>query len=776
MNKKWLVFLTVAALVAGCSGGDDDGTTGGGTVPGTGGATSKWASVKIGGGGYVPGLIFHPTTPNLLYARTDIGGAYRWNSQTSSWVAITDGFGPTEGFYMGGESIALDPNDDRLVYMSTGMYNSHDGSGRLYISSDRGDHWSYVQLPFSVGSNNGGRAIGERMMVDPNLPSTLFYGSRTAGLWKSADSGRSWSQVTSLSATWMSAAQITASEGSAKGVEFVVYDTSTKGTGTATQTIYVGVAPDYAAAAGLGFNLYRSTDAGQTWSGVTTPVNGSHIPHIARAADGVFYLAFTHGAGPGAGGPASLYKFNGSQWTLLKNTVSNQFTSFGFGGLSVHGSGPSTRIALGITNSWGNWDGQPVVALSDDAGTTWREIASTMPHLPADGSFSGWVDDVEIDPSNRDHILHVHGGGVWATLDASASRPTWLSRVDGIEETATVSMVAPPTGASYLLLNSAMDIGMVVHTAVDQSPTLGPHGNTAFGTGFSADMAWSTPSYIVSIGATVTNSSVLGAYSTDSGRNWSPFATSHPDAMANQSGESNIAVTAPNHAVWSAANSVPYYTTDNGAHWAATNLPALVRLTVNRAYHVAADRRNPNKVYAYDSGGAWWGTTPPQFYYSTDAGHTFTRSQAPALSDLHLNNFQSTTLAVNPNAEGDVWLADGNSLYHSVDSGITWSKLSTMQSVWGSHPTWETPELYGATTVALGKAAPGATYSATVYIVGTVDGVWGVHRSDDTGATWTRINDDQHQYGGIQKLAADPGLYGRLYIGGGGRGVLVHTE
>jgi xyloglucan-specific exo-beta-1,4-glucanase len=67
--------------------------------------------VKIGGDGYVTGLIFHPTSPNILYARTDIGGAYRWDQATSSWVSITDGFGAAEGFYHGAESIALDPNN-----------------------------------------------------------------------------------------------------------------------------------------------------------------------------------------------------------------------------------------------------------------------------------------------------------------------------------------------------------------------------------------------------------------------------------------------------------------------------------------------------------------------------------------------------------------------------------------------------------------------------------------------------------------------------------------
>jgi xyloglucan-specific exo-beta-1,4-glucanase len=51
--------------------------------------------------------------------------------------------------------------------------------------------------------------------------------------------------------------------------------------------------------------------------------------------------------------------------------------------------------------------------------------------------------------------------------------------------------------------------------------------------------------------------------------------------------------------------------------------------------------------------------------------------------------------------------------------------------------------------------------------------VQGVFRSADEGASWIRINDDQHQYGWIgQTVAGDPRVFGRVYLGTNGRGIL----
>lgn len=790
MIKETLFTLSVllTSILAGCSGGGG-GAAGATTAAGPAAAPiaqppeaiapsvrpaqgqGSWTNVKFGGGGYVPGLVFHPTSPDVLYARTDMGGAYRWNAAGATWVPITDGFGAAETFFHGSESMALDPNDDRRVYMSTGMYLSDQADARLYISTDRGDSWSHVNLPFSAASNAQGRAVGERLMVDPNDSAILFYATRTTGLWKSADRGQTWQQVASLSTHKMSKAQIEAVFWSGVvGVEQVIFDTSTRGTGTPTQTIYTAVAPDYAAVAGLQFSMYKTTDGGASWTGIPTPVTGYHIPHMVRAKDGMMYVAFTQGTGPGASGSAALYKFDGSNWTLLKSyTSSAPGTGYGMGGLSVSGSGASTRIALGVTNSWGNYEGQPVVQLSDDAGATWREISALSPHEGLKDGWSGWVDDVEIDPNNPERVLHVHGGGVWETRNASAPKPTWTNFTVGLEETATLQLTTPPPGASYKILNSSGDIGIHVHTDLAAPPVRGPKGY--FVNGNSADVAWSESSYIAAIGVSMWDRpNVGGVYSTDSGLTWTAFPANHPDGLKNQSVESNLVVTRPGHIVWAPSRAVPAYTTNHGASWTYTNLPALVE----NSYRLAADRQNPKRVYAYDSGGGWW-RQAPKFYYSTDGGKTFTVSSQFAALGARPEFFHNASLAVNPKAEGDVWLADAHSIFHSTDGGVTWKKLEVTGSIWGSRPTTEWPEVYGATALALGKAPPGASYSASLYLVGVIQGVWGVHRSDDAGVSWQRINDDKHQFGGIGVIAADQNIVGRVYIGGSGRGILFNN-
>src|SRR4028118_2121067 len=79
-----------------------------------------WRNVEIAGGGFVSGIIPHPAQKGLMYARTDIGGAYRWDEAAKRWVAITDWVSGPEWNFTGIESIGLDPSDANRVYLASG--------------------------------------------------------------------------------------------------------------------------------------------------------------------------------------------------------------------------------------------------------------------------------------------------------------------------------------------------------------------------------------------------------------------------------------------------------------------------------------------------------------------------------------------------------------------------------------------------------------------------------------------------------------------------------
>ena len=737
-------------------------------------AAAGWTNVKMGGGGYIPGIIYHPTVRHLRYARTDVMGVYRWDETLSQWIALTDGFGRPDGGHQGAESMAVDPTDASKVYMTTQMA-VQSGNGRFYYSSNQGNTWDYVTLPFPVGSNNQGRAIGERLMVDPNVPSTMFYASRSAGLWTSTNSGLNWSQVTSLSNYVMTTTDLeNANNWNPIGLEFVVFDVTVPTTGftpsgSPTQTLYVGVAPDYKALAGLTHHLYKSTDGGATWTGIAIPAavtnaitsDQLHIPHLARADDGMLYVPFASGPGPGSSDPSSLYKFDGgTTWTKL--IASGEGSYFGgAGGLSVYGSGATTKIVLGVSGTWGDAAYVQIAMRSADGGATWQEfgrsgdIDGTLDYHDVSG-YWGWVDDLDIDPFDPDHVSYVTGGGIFSTSEAfSAALPRWSFDVEGIEEMVNLAMVAPPRGAEYILASAHGDTGLFVHTSLTTTATRSPP--LGFGNGPSIDMAWNDPAFIVGVGSFGGTSK--GAYSTDSGVSWTIFPS--VPAVATETGDvSRVAVTADgSNVVWAIAGQVPYYSSDQGLSWTATNLPA-PPTGWQTGYHLAADRQNPLKVYAYDHGGNWW--EPPnsaRFYTSTDGGRTFTAGS----QTWNPNGNRVTGLAVNPFAEGEIWLADADNLWHSADSGATWTKLTAMATVGA-----EFTNVHGAIKVALGAPAPGSNYSAAVYLIGTIDGQDGVYRSDDEGVTWIRIDDDAHRYGGVSGIVADTSVYGRVFLSGRG--------
>ena len=70
----------------------------------------SWRNVPIAGGGFVTGFVFNPSRKDLLYSRTDMGGAYRWDAKAGRWIPLTDWAGDWN--LLGIESVATDPVDE----------------------------------------------------------------------------------------------------------------------------------------------------------------------------------------------------------------------------------------------------------------------------------------------------------------------------------------------------------------------------------------------------------------------------------------------------------------------------------------------------------------------------------------------------------------------------------------------------------------------------------------------------------------------------------------
>ncbi len=76
-----------------------------------------WKNVKIGGGGgFVPNIVFNPSQKGIAFARTDIGGAYKLNSD-DSWTPLLDFADDARWNYWGVDAIATDPVDPNRLYL-----------------------------------------------------------------------------------------------------------------------------------------------------------------------------------------------------------------------------------------------------------------------------------------------------------------------------------------------------------------------------------------------------------------------------------------------------------------------------------------------------------------------------------------------------------------------------------------------------------------------------------------------------------------------------------
>ena len=671
----------------------------------------RWKNAQVVGGGYVTGLVFNPREKGLLYARTDMGGAYRWDVAAEQWIPLTDWVGEKDWNLLGIDSVATDPVDPKRLYLAAGTYtNEWAGNGALLRSANRGRTFKRTPLPFKLGANEDGRGAGERLVINPKDNGTLLLGTRKNGLWRSTDRGVTWRQVSSF--------PVKDGASSGVGISFVTYDPKN------SKTIYVGVADKSA-------SLYRSTDGGSTWHAVPGQPTGQMPQHGVLSGNGSLYLTYTDVVGPNGVTAGSVWKYMPASGAW-KNVSPSQ-GGYGFSGLAVDPRKPSTVMVTTLDRWWPDDE----IYRSTDGGAHWKALADKSKRNASGAPYVGtdtghWMTALAIDPFNSGHVLYGTGSGIWRSKDANASDSGggshWTVGARGLEETAVLDAIAPPGGAT--VISSMGDLGGFRY-GTSGSLAKVPAGrlkNPMMITSTDIDFAQSKPSGMVRVGRGAEQD---GAYSTDGGSSWKGFK-SEPVGSAD-SGQ--VALSADGSViVWTEEGQAPYRSTDKGASWSKVG-------GLGNGAVVVADRSSARTFYSL-SGGT--------LHASTDGGATFT---------ARATNLPAGRLTAAPGIAGDLWISGHDKgLLHSTDGGRTFTTLKSVKD---------------ASALGFGKAKPGTGYHA-LYLIGTVKDATGVFRSTDKGATWLRVNDKAHQWGAIGAvgvITGDPDTYGRVYIGTNGRGL-----
>lgn len=792
------------------------------------GQAYKWGNVAIGGGGFVSAVIASPIEKNILYARTDVGGAYRWNEAGQEWVCLTDWMSVEERGLMGIEAIAVDPRIKGVLYMMAGTsyWNAaSDGIGKSAFlrSKDYGATWEKIYVwddnvkYFNVHGNGMGRGNGEALAVDPVNSDIMFYGSKNRGLWKSGDNGNTWQKVERfpVDTTW-----------NGSGMSFVAFDSSSSGQ-RATSRMYVGVLRDKN-------NVFVSNDAGSTWEllpNMPTPTyDGSAsmrlMPQRIAIVPGgsAVYITFANGAGPhtmqwdeGWGdindwfnrGAVYMYDVAGQTWTdvspqnLLNPSGDGDYTDpaeyyGGYSGIAINPANPNHIVVSSIasyrgTQYWkidGEWKDRwgDNIFISTDGGISWAPsfsyywieggnspVAEQLDENGFPWMVGGsihWIGSVCIDPFNPKRVFVTSGNGVFMTenvYDYEKYKEQWEPDSSVIQRTVW-KFASQGIEETVPLDIVSVENGFTVSVIGDYDGFV--HENVA------------VPSQYGSLATEVSGDMVS-------------LGTTTGIACASKTGR--LVKCANTRTAFAQNNDVPIgpvqYSDDNGITWTTETytdsppanlkggkvaLSADGEVALWMPQQTATMYRHYNSQWTAVQGIAFEGRPVADYedasvfyvfnkwegsvYVSTNAGLSFAKAGFAGKSNF--GNIRAV-----PGHAGHLWvpiaLVDANG---NTSGGIAYS-------VDGGNTFNQIDGVGYCEAVGFGKAKEGSDYPA-LFVYAQIGNVLGVWHSDDRGKTWMRVSDEAHEYGGLANgefVVGDLNVYGRVYMSTAGRG-LVYAD
>ena len=327
-----------------------------------------------------------PGAPGAAVATAPVLTPERW---TALGPTSIPGFGTADAGRVA--ALAVDPRDSRVIYAGGAQ-------GGVWKTTDGGASWtarSDAECSLAIGA----------LALDPVNPDIVYVGTGEqnfsgdsyygCGMLRSIDAGATW--------TRLGAAEWDIAEGGAQ-IGRIVVDRASAGT---TTTTILHAATSY--------GLYRSTNAGATW---TRMLAGGFTDVVAEGNGGTLYAART---GPWASSTNRLYKSadRGLTWTAIGGNFPT--TDVGRVALAVAASAPGTVYAA-VQDAFGA--GAPAsdggllgIWRSTDAGATWTKLTAAS----ASCGTQCWYDIVvAVNPQNA-HIVYFGGIQLFGSSDGGQS-------------------------------------------------------------------------------------------------------------------------------------------------------------------------------------------------------------------------------------------------------------------------------------------------------------------------------------------------------------------
>jgi len=530
-----------------------------------GGASWSFVTITLSGAviveSTIDALAIDPKTPTTIYAGSPIssgqgGGLFKSTDGGATWAAINSGLpgAPVPSV----TALVIDPLTPTTLYTVV---------GDVFKSTDGGASWT------SAGIGQSGTHIPS-LAIDPATPTTLYAAVAPnagggLGLFKSTNGGGSWSEILS-GVIW-----------------FVAVD-------PATPTTVYAVNPNGP--------MYKSTDAGATWSTIASPpgqganafafgINAPN-PTTIYAAGGFFGGGVLNGVFKSTDGGAS--------WSAVNSGLSNTRVST----LAIDPMTPTTIYA-------GTSDGSGGVFKSTDGGISWIAANSGLPCLPNFGAAS-----LAIDPS-APSTLYVAGngvgGGACGVFKSTNAGGSWNPAGSGLPFGVSSLAINPKTPTTIYVGTFGSGVfrstdGGGSWTAVNTGLT----GNSLDATRLAIDPLTPTTIYIGSFAAGVFKS-------TNGGGSWTAANTGLTVIYVNAVAINPVTPST----LYAGTNGGVFKSTDGGASWAATNMP-----TTTYVNALAIDPITPTILYAAIGDALNPGTTTFGILESTDEGGTWSAIDA----------------------------------------------------------------------------------------------------------------------------------------------------